>query len=72
METEYGTVKYIYEMADATLVYVYEIYDIMVKAAFSCERHYLSLLRTNKQGDKYFLKKNKRIYLKDLEELYVI
>ena len=72
METEYGTVKYIYETSDATLVYVYDIYDNMVRASFFCERPYLSLLRANKNGRQYFLKKNRKIYIDELEELHVI
>lgn len=72
METDYGTVQFIYETHDAITVYVYEIQDMFVKAAVLDGRPYISLLRYTKDGRAFFLKENHKIYIDELEELRVM
>ena len=72
MQTIYGYVEYIYTTWDLITIYVYEITDTVVRASILDGKPYLSLLRVDKCGRQYFIKQKHKVYIDQLERLYVI
>lgn len=71
MYTIYGYVEYIYTTWDLITIYVYDITDTVVRASILDGKPYLSLLRVDKNDRQYFIKQGHKIYLDELERLYV-
>lgn len=73
METEYGIVTHMAETNDGSTIYVYGIDKEkgLVSAAFLDGRPYVSLIRVTKKGREYFMKGHYRVYMDELEEVFV-
>ena len=71
MYTNYGYVKYIYTTWDLITIYVYDITNTVVRAGILDGQPHLSALRVDKEGRQYFLKKRHKVYIDELEVLFV-